>query len=392
MTTGHVPCVTSLPLQVAACLQNATPQEVAVVQRSLADAEARAAAEEGAAAAAEQAAAATAAEHAAAWAHQANGQAFSVSSSADMSQSGFAAAAEQHHYAAYGGEQQAYVQQGHTDMQSYGGQHVQGLAGQMAGMSLNVAAAQQQLEQQQQQQLLALQQQQQQYRPTSAGISGQMQHIQLQQQPGQTHQLLLANQQQLVPTSNQHISQMPHLQQGGAASGPAIEPPRDVLGRPVPLSPAGHTIMPAVHQPGVGALQQGLTTGTIGSPLQPLQQQQQPVLAGLGSPQAAPPPCAQAGAAALAAAAAVAAGDAGSQARHLTVLVHRLQSRPAEDVLAELAACASVLCRQAWEDNFSKVCASSCHGLSRLPSTAPGGGYGESLHGGPYSCTRFAVL
>lgn len=320
-----------------------------MVQRSLADTEARAAAEEGAAAAAEQAAAATAAEHAAAWAQQTNGQAFSVSSSADMSQSGFVAAAEQHHYAAYGGEQQAYLQQGHTDMQSYGGQHVQGLAGHMAGMSLNVAAAQQQQQlEQQQQQLLALQQQQQQYRPTSAGTSGQMPHIQLpqQQQQGQTHQPLMAN---------QHISQMPHLQQVGATSGPAIEPPRDVLGRPVPLSPAGHTAMPIVHQPGVGALQQGMATGTIGSPLQPLQQQQPPVLAGLGSPQAAPPPCAQAGAAALAAAAAVAAGDAGSQARHLTVLVHRLQSRPAEDVLAELAACASVLCRQAWEDNFSKV-------------------------------------
>jgi hypothetical protein len=60
-------------------------------------------------------------------------------------------------------------------------------------------------------------------------------------------------------------------------------------------------------------------------------------------------------AAATAAAAAAAAGDAGSQARHLTVLVHRLQSKPGEDVLAELAACAGTICRQAWVDNFSKV-------------------------------------
>ncbi|WIA41106.1 hypothetical protein OEZ86_004736 [Tetradesmus obliquus] len=45
----------------------------------------------------------------------------------------------------------------------------------------------------------------------------------------------------------------------------------------------------------------------------------------------------------------------GSQARHLTVLVHRLQSRPGEDVLAELAACAGTMCKQAWVDNFSKV-------------------------------------
>jgi hypothetical protein len=61
------------------------------------------------------------------------------------------------------------------------------------------------------------------------------------------------------------------------------------------------------------------------------------------------------GAAAAAAAAVAAAGDAGSQARHLTVLVHRLQSRPGEDVLAELAACAGTMCKQAWVDNFSKV-------------------------------------
>lgn len=59
--------------------------------------------------------------------------------------------------------------------------------------------------------------------------------------------------------------------------------------------------------------------------------------------------------AATAAADAAAAGDANSQARHLTVLVHRLQSRPAEDVLSELAACAGKICQQAWQENFSKV-------------------------------------
>lgn len=65
--------------------------------------------------------------------------------------------------------------------------------------------------------------------------------------------------------------------------------------------------------------------------------------------------------AAAAAAAAAATGDAGSQARHLTVLVHRLQSRPGEDVLAELAACAGTMCQQAWQDNFSKVgCTCDC--------------------------------
>jgi len=44
-----------------------------------------------------------------------------------------------------------------------------------------------------------------------------------------------------------------------------------------------------------------------------------------------------------------------AQARHLTTLVHRLQSRPGEDVLAELAACASGMGQEAWDACFSKV-------------------------------------
>ncbi|KIY94798.1 hypothetical protein MNEG_13164, partial [Monoraphidium neglectum] len=47
--------------------------------------------------------------------------------------------------------------------------------------------------------------------------------------------------------------------------------------------------------------------------------------------------------------------DAAGQARHLTVLVHRLQSRAGEDVLAELAACAEGAGQEAWDANFSKV-------------------------------------
>jgi hypothetical protein len=37
------------------------------------------------------------------------------------------------------------------------------------------------------------------------------------------------------------------------------------------------------------------------------------------------------------------------------VLVHRLQSRAGEDVLAELAACAEGAGQEAWDANFSKV-------------------------------------
>jgi hypothetical protein len=44
-----------------------------------------------------------------------------------------------------------------------------------------------------------------------------------------------------------------------------------------------------------------------------------------------------------------------AQARHLTVLVARLQTRPGEDVLWELAACAAGLGQEAWDGGFSKV-------------------------------------
>ncbi|KAI8476813.1 MAG: clasp N terminal-domain-containing protein [Monoraphidium minutum] len=47
--------------------------------------------------------------------------------------------------------------------------------------------------------------------------------------------------------------------------------------------------------------------------------------------------------------------DPAGQARHLTVLVHRLQSRAGEDVLGELAACAESAGQEAWDANFSKV-------------------------------------
>ena len=57
--------------------------------------------------------------------------------------------------------------------------------------------------------------------------------------------------------------------------------------------------------------------------------------------------------------------DPAGQARHLTVLVHRLQSRAGEDVLGELATCAASAGQEAWDANFSKV--------------RPGGGGGRAL-------------
>lgn len=367
-------CVRVLLLsQVAACLQHATPQEVAVVQRSLADAEARAVAEEGAAAAAEEAAAVSAAEHAAAWSHHSNGQTYSVSSSADMSQGGFSAAAEQQQYSAYGGEHQAYMQQSRTD--SYVGQQAQALAGSMAGLSLSTAAVQQhQLDQQQLYQ--------QQYIPASSASSGQAGTGQVLQgsgaQPGAASmtgyapQVQLPQQQAQVQAAHHQQQPMQHMYQHGYQQQPAqanslgpdaMEGPRDVLGRPVQAAPAPLTgngapaAAPAaapVAQAHVQPQQPAaISTAAALNPVQlqqPLPQLQQQAAVAPPSPQSA-----AAGAAAVAAAAAVACGDAGSQARHLTVLVHRLQSRPAEDVLAELAACASVLCSQAWQDNFSKV-------------------------------------
>ncbi|GBF89721.1 hypothetical protein Rsub_02891 [Raphidocelis subcapitata] len=47
--------------------------------------------------------------------------------------------------------------------------------------------------------------------------------------------------------------------------------------------------------------------------------------------------------------------DPAAQSRHLSLLVARLQSRPGEDVLAELAACAEAMGQEAWDASFSKV-------------------------------------
>jgi hypothetical protein len=47
--------------------------------------------------------------------------------------------------------------------------------------------------------------------------------------------------------------------------------------------------------------------------------------------------------------------DPMGQARHLTVLVHRLTSKPSEEVLAELVACAKDMSKEAWDPNFTKV-------------------------------------
>lgn len=335
-----------------------------MVQRSLADAEARAAAEEGAAAAAEEAAAAA---HSAAWAHHANGQqALSVSSSADMSQSGFSAAGEQHQYGAYGGDYQTYA----AEAQGYAGeQHVQALAGNLAGLSLSTAAVQQQQQLEQQQQY----QQQQHFGPAGGHASmGQLLQgpgtqpssstgytQQVQQQQFHTAQQQPAHQQY----QHSYQQQQPAAQASSMGGTAPVEGPRDVLGRPVAGTPVSATGSLAAAPDSAQLLQsQAPQTQQQPAPMSTPAGLSAPQLPQLTSQQQAPatvpasPQGAAVGAAAMAAAAAVAAGDAGSQARHLTVLVHRLQSRPAEDVLAELAACASVLCSQAWQDNFSKVC------------------------------------
>jgi hypothetical protein len=67
--------------------------------------------------------------------------------------------------------------------------------------------------------------------------------------------------------------------------------------------------------------------------------------------------------------------DPAAQARHLTLLVHRLSSRPATGVLEELVACAQVLGAQAWQANFAKVGGLGCSGrLGRyfLPRSSVG--------------------
>jgi chemotaxis protein histidine kinase CheA len=351
----HFAIVCSCATQVVACLQHATPQEVAVVQRSLADAEARAAAEEDAAAAAEAAACAAAAP----WSHHANEHAFSVSSSADMSQGGFSAAGEQQQYAAYSCEQQACGQQGgmeSEDLAQLNAQQIQALAGNMVGLALNGATTYQEQPQIVQQQLEQQQYIQQQHRPqqqlpTNSSQNGVMNALlQPATAAAQMQQPQMHSQEQQQPAQQQYQATYqqpaPVLTSSTAAT---VEGPRDVLGRPVGNTPGGIPAAPSTQpqmqpQQAVGA---GLVTGVVQQP-----QQQQPPAVVAASPQTA---AACAGAAAVAAAAAAAAGDASSQARHLTVLVHRLQSRPAVDVLAELAACASVLCKQAWQDNFSKV-------------------------------------
>jgi hypothetical protein len=47
--------------------------------------------------------------------------------------------------------------------------------------------------------------------------------------------------------------------------------------------------------------------------------------------------------------------DPAAQSHHLSLLVARLQTRPGEDVLAELAACAGGMGQEAWDASFSKV-------------------------------------
>jgi hypothetical protein len=291
-----------------------------------------------------------------------------------MSQGGLSAAAEQQQYGVYAGEHQAYMQQSSADGNV--GQQAQALAGSMAGLSLSSAAVQQ--HQLCQQQLV-----QQQYIPVSSASIDQGGTGQVLQgsgtQPGTASmtgyapQVQLSQQQAQLQTAQQQQQPMQQMYQHGYQQQPAqanslgtaaMEGPRDVLGRPVqagPVASAGNAV-PAAEPPAAPvaqphALSQQLAATSTAAAVhvpqlqQPLAQlQQQQAAVATPSPQGA-----AAGAAAVAAAAAVACGDAGSQARHLTVLVHRLQSRPAEDVLAELAACASVLCSQAWQDNFSKV-------------------------------------
>ncbi|KAF8062702.1 clasp1b [Scenedesmus sp. PABB004] len=285
------------PHSVAACLQHATSQEVLAVQRSLAAAEARAAAEEDDEAAAS---AAGLTDRVAAWAHRGHwgthGGA-STSSSMDLST------------ASAGGAEQA----------------AHGLAAGQPAAPAPVHAAP------------AAQAAPQQQLPAAGGGS----HSIYQHQAG--------------AADAQSVCSSP----GAAAQPGGGAVARDLLGRPVAAAPdAGHTTTTCVGAgAGAGAaalLGLGSANGSGAGSAFSSSGGGLPG-AGAGAPPPSPPEGGAISAAAASAAAAAAAGDAGSQARHLTVLVHRLQSRPGEDVLAELAACAGTVCKQAWEENFQKV-------------------------------------
>lgn len=343
------PCV-----QVQACVAHASPQEVHAVQRSLQIEQARAAAEEQQDEAAAAAMGGLGAEHIQHWAQRGHwgtqGGSASVSSSIDLSTNGVDAG---------------------------------GLAGVTAGMadmhfraesSQNGAA-----------QVLQVTHQ------PAGGRSGQI--------PLAAHGMYLQQQQ----AEQQYVSEMPHSTDsspGAQGSAGAVSTTvRDVLGRPLPagyssIGPAAVAATPAANLHTIGHV--GSSSGYSMSAAAAETQQQhttpfppahtvsanysdrapsQSISADMISATAPMQPQASAAAyvpaiasltqpsdaglvtsaAAEAAAAAAAAGDAGSQARHLTVLVHRLQSRPSEDVLAELAACAETLSQQAWQANFSKV-------------------------------------
>lgn len=319
-------------------MQQSTPQEALAVQRSLAAAEAAAAAEEADDHAA--AVAASNAEHVAMWAHKGHwgtgGGAASTSSSMDLStvSAGGAAGVEAGMGAVAGVHG---IRTGMVDMAvsgSGGGYH--------SSITLPAAAA-------------------------AAGVTRlPASHLSHQQQQRQ-QQVGYAYEHR--PGDIHSVASSPGATAGGASL-------RDVLGRPVPASfmqqtpaaDAGHlvvTVGPTAVAGGPGLSAASATPaaapgGLLGS--SPSSSLRGAALSSSGGVQASaaplsPGPDPAVGAAAAAAAAAAATGDASSQARHLTVLVHRLQSRPGEDVLAELAACASTLCKQAWVENFSKVCA-----------------------------------
>lgn len=163
------------------------------------------------------------------------------------------------------------------------------------------------------------------------------------QQQQQLLQVQSRQQQDFTPHHHYQQQYPPSAHVGTAGSPslnntPAAGAARDVLGR----------IVPAAASPATAALAASpaeRACAAAGAPANAA-----PV-AGAATP---PSPLAL-GSAAAAAAAAAAQGDAAAQARHLTLLVHRLQSRAAEEPLAELAACAGTLCSTAWAGNFSKV-------------------------------------
>ncbi|WIA20824.1 hypothetical protein OEZ85_005178 [Tetradesmus obliquus] len=317
------------PHSVAACLAQSSSQEVLAVQRSLAVVEAAAAAE---AAAAEEAdehaalAAASNAEHIATWAHRGHwgtaGGVGSTSSSMDLSTTasvgGAGAGADS---AALHGITAGVAELGVSH------HHVR------ASHRQSAAAA-------------------------PAAAAPHSNHTQQQQQPA-------ANMYQHQPGEIHSVASSP-----GAPAGAALH---DVLGRPLPAAAfaqqaavdaagaAGHCVVTvgAEAASSIGRASSSLRGGVSAGGLASSNGGGAGVWGGAaglaGSTPVSPGRDPAIGAAAAAAAAAAASGDAGSQARHLTVLVHRLQSRPGEDVLAELAACAGTMCKQAWVDNFSKV-------------------------------------